>query len=71
MHVKYGATTRKGREMKVFACGSVVEGCEAVFHAESEDQLLELIAAHARQAHGMDEIPPDVTEQIRAKISDG
>ncbi len=56
--------------MKQLACGSVVSGCEAVFHAESEADLMQQVAEHAREAHGMDQIPPEVAEQVRAKIVD-
>ena len=54
--------------MKEFACGELVPGCDAKFHSESEDQLFEQIAAHARDEHGMDEVPPEVADQIRERI---
>ena len=54
--------------MKEFACGQVVPGCDAKFQAETEDALLGEVAVHAREAHGMDEVPPGVVEQVRAGI---
>jgi predicted small metal-binding protein len=56
--------------MKEFACGELVPGCDAVFRSESEDQLFEQITAHARDEHGMDEVPPEVVDQIRARIQE-
>jgi predicted small metal-binding protein len=54
--------------MKEFRCGEIVPGCDAVFQSESEDELMQQIGAHARDEHGMDEVPPEVDDQIRARI---
>ena len=56
--------------MKEFRCGVLVPGCSAAFEGESEDEVLERIAAHARDEHGMDEVPPDVVDQIRASMTE-
>lgn len=53
--------------MKQFACGAVVPGCTATFEAEDQDQILAQVAEHAREAHGMDEVPDAVVEQVKAK----
>ncbi|MEA2177082.1 MAG: hypothetical protein QOG77_379 [Solirubrobacteraceae bacterium] len=54
--------------MKSFACGAVVPGCTATFTAESEDELLGQVATHARDEHGMTEVPAELVEQVRQKI---
>lgn len=51
--------------MKEFSCGAVVPNCDAKFTAESEDEILIQVADHAREAHGMDEIPPEVVDKVR------
>jgi predicted small metal-binding protein len=56
--------------MKEFRCGKLVPGCDARFEAESEDEILEHITAHARDEHGMDEVPPEVVDKILASLSD-
>lgn len=56
--------------MKVFLCGALVPGCDAAFEGESEEELLRHIADHARDEHGMHEVPPDVVDTIRATISE-
>jgi predicted small metal-binding protein len=56
--------------VKEFACGKVVPGCAHVFQGESEDQILEQVSVHARDDHGMDEVPPEVVDRIRARITD-
>jgi predicted small metal-binding protein len=56
--------------MKQFKCGDVVPGCEWVTRREDEQQLLAEIQEHARDQHGMDEVPPEVADQIRSVITE-
>lgn len=55
--------------MKEFCCGDVVPGCTAKFRG-SLDEVFAGIAAHARDDHGITEIPPSLLEQVQAKIRD-
>jgi len=55
--------------MKEFRCGTLVPGCDAAFKSETEDEILQHIAAHARDEHGMDEVPPEVVDRIRAALT--
>jgi predicted small metal-binding protein len=56
--------------VKEFSCGVMVPGCWATFEGESEDEILRQVAVHARDVHGMDEVPPDVVDEIRVAISE-
>ena len=56
--------------MKQFRCGDVVLGCEWVTRSEDDEELFVEISSHARDAHGMDEVPPEVVEQIRDVITE-
>ena len=56
--------------MKQFRCGDVVPGCEWVTRNEDEDELFDEIHSHAREAHGMDVVPPEVVDAIQAVITD-
>jgi predicted small metal-binding protein len=56
--------------MKQFRCGDVVLGCPWVTRSEDEKELLEEIQSHARDAHGMDEVPPEVVEKIHDVITE-
>jgi predicted small metal-binding protein len=56
--------------MKEFKCAVLVPDCWAAFEAETDDEILQQVAVHAREQHGMDEIPPEVVDQIRAAISE-
>ncbi|HET9075166.1 MAG TPA: DUF1059 domain-containing protein [Solirubrobacteraceae bacterium] len=55
--------------MKQFACGSVVPGCQAVFVAEEEDDILRQVAEHARLDHGITDISPELVDSVRANMA--
>jgi predicted small metal-binding protein len=50
------------------ACGDVMPGCSATFEADSEEQLLEQVAPHAAEAHGIAEVTPDVLAAVKGAI---
>ena len=56
--------------MKEFACGAVVPGCAAKFEGETVDDILGKVAVHAREEHGMEEVPDEVVEQVKAGITE-
>ena len=51
-----------------FACGLVVPDCEFTVSARTEEELLNKVADHAAQAHGITEITPELVSQVRAGI---
>ena len=57
-------------EMKQFACGTVVSGCDGVVTGATDDEVLAAAAQHAADAHGMTEVPTEVVEAIKAGITD-
>jgi predicted small metal-binding protein len=60
----------EGADMKEFKCGAIVPGCEHVFEGESDSAILDQIGDHARDAHGMHEVPPEVIDSIVDNISE-
>ena len=56
--------------MKQFSCGDVVPGCQWVVRSNDEPELLAEIHAHARDEHGMDEVPPEVEDAIHNVITE-
>jgi predicted small metal-binding protein len=56
--------------MRQFVCGEIVPGCETRIEGESDDEVLAKVAVHAREAHGMDEVPQEVADDVRSKIRD-
>jgi predicted small metal-binding protein len=56
--------------MKQFKCGDVVLGCQWVTRSDDDEALFEEIHRHAREAHGMDEVPPEVVDKIHGVITE-
>ena len=56
--------------MKQFNCGDVVPGCQWVTRSEDEQELFAAIHSHARDTHGMDEVPPEVVDAIQGVITE-
>ena len=56
--------------MRQFLCGEIVPGCDEKIQGENDDEVLSKVAVHAREAHGMDEVPPEVADNVRSKITD-
>jgi predicted small metal-binding protein len=54
--------------MKEWRCSTIVPECEWRYGADSDEEILEHAALHAREAHGMDEIPPEIADRIRTSI---
>lgn len=55
---------------KVLHCRDVGFDCEGVIRGDTEDDVMQQAAQHARDAHGMEEVTPEIAEQIRSKIQD-
>ena len=53
---------------KKMACGDVVPGCAWTASAGSEEKLLQQVAEHARDAHGVKEVTPELAAQVKAAI---
>jgi len=51
---------------KVVNCRDVGFDCEGVIRAETEEEALKLVAEHAKEVHGMEDVPPEVVEKVRA-----
>jgi predicted small metal-binding protein len=56
--------------MKQFKCGDVVPGCQWVTRNDDKEELLNEIDTHARDVHGMDEVPPEVVDAIQRVITE-
>jgi predicted small metal-binding protein len=56
--------------MKRLRCAEVVPGCNATFEAPDDEGILRQVVVHAREAHGMDEVPPDLADEVVSRIED-
>ena len=50
------------------SCGDAMPGCSARFEDESRDAILDQVAAHAREAHGVAQVTPEMLTAIGANI---
>lgn len=50
-----------------FACGDVMDGCPATFRGASDD-IVAQVAEHARDAHGIEQVPPDVIAAVQEQL---
>jgi predicted small metal-binding protein len=55
---------------KTMSCRDVGSDCDFVARGETEEELMGQVAAHAREQHGIDEVPPEMAEKVRAAIRD-
>ncbi len=51
---------------KVVHCRDVGFDCDGVVRAETEEAALAQVAEHAKSAHGMEEVTPDVVEKVKS-----
>jgi predicted small metal-binding protein len=56
--------------MKVVHCREVGFDCEGVVRADSENEVLRQVAEHAKSAHGMESVGPEVVEKVRSVMRD-
>jgi predicted small metal-binding protein len=54
--------------MKEFSCGSVVPGCDTIFQAQSDEDIILLAASHAFDDHGATDLPPTLATDVRRQI---
>jgi predicted small metal-binding protein len=55
---------------KVLRCGDLVPGCNAVIEGKDEAEVMTKGAEHAKTAHKMASIPPDMAAKVKAAIKD-
>jgi len=55
---------------KVLKCGDINPGCSAEIRADSEHEVLRKAAEHAKTAHHMESIPPEVLSKVKTAIHD-
>jgi predicted small metal-binding protein len=53
---------------KVISCRDVGVDCDFVARGETVEEVLRACAAHGKEAHGMDQIPPELAKKVQAAI---
>lgn len=55
---------------KLIRCADVGPDCDYEAQAETEEELVALVVDHARRAHGIEEITPELQQQVMSAIQD-
>jgi predicted small metal-binding protein len=56
---------------KVLHCNDVTGSCDFVAKGETEQDILAQAAEHARSAHNLLEVTPELVAKVRSAIRDG
>lgn len=55
---------------KRIACNDVVPGCTFTATAATEEELLKKVVEHASQVHGVTDVTPELSAQVKSAIKD-
>ena len=55
---------------KVIRCSDVGFDCEGVVRAETEEEVLQMAAEHAKSVHGITELTDDIVAKVKSVIVD-
>jgi predicted small metal-binding protein len=53
---------------KELRCGDLMPGCQAVVEGKDEAEVMTKAAEHAKTAHGVQQIPPELASKVRSAI---
>ncbi len=55
---------------KVLKCSELVSGCNAVFHGESEEDVIRQVTEHSKSSHNVHDIPKNLRKKLHRLIRD-
>ena len=53
---------------KYIACAEIMPGCSFTAAAATEEELMQKVAVHAANTHGISEFTPELTAKVKAAI---
>ena len=53
---------------KELRCGDLMPGCQAVVEGKDEAEVMAKAAEHAKTAHGLQQITPELASKVRSAI---
>ncbi len=59
-----------GSMSKELRCGDLMSGCSAVVEGKDEKEVMARAVEHAKSAHGLDQIPPEMAGKVQSAIHD-
>ena len=54
----------------VVHCRDVGFDCDGVVRAETEEELLQQVAAHAKSTHGLTEVTEEIVQKVKSVIQE-
>jgi predicted small metal-binding protein len=61
-------THEHSKNARRIACNDIVPGCAFTATAETEEDLIQKVAAHAAHDHGVTEVTPELAAKVKAAI---
>jgi predicted small metal-binding protein len=55
---------------KQLKCGDLMPGCDFVANGATEDEVLGKAAEHAKTAHGIQQVTPELVAKVKGAIKD-
>lgn len=55
---------------KQLKCGDLMPGCDFVAKGATEAEVMAKAAEHAKQAHGIQQVTPDLAQKVKGAIKD-
>ena len=55
---------------KILKCSDVGMDCDFVVRGETSEEVMKKAAEHARTAHGIEQIPPELAQTAQATVKD-
>ena len=55
---------------KQLTCGDLMAGCKAVIEGQDENEVMGRAAEHAKKAHKIEQIPPELAAKVRSAIKE-
>jgi predicted small metal-binding protein len=55
---------------KELKCGDLMPGCKAVVEGRDEAEVMAKAAEHAKSAHGLQQITPELAGKVRSAIKE-
>ena len=53
---------------KELRCGDLMQGCKTVVDGKDEAEVMARAAEHAKNAHGLQQITPELASKVRSAI---
>jgi len=55
---------------KQLKCGDLMPGCGFVARGANEEEVMKAAAEHAKKAHGIDRVTPELAAKVKGAIKD-